>query len=324
VDEAFLSFICITDRRGQNRLDIKHMDFAFSILFTISNNIKLTLYHKKISASRESLESILNHLPIGVFINDALTREILYINESMSEQGINLSRLMPESSLASRGFGKWEVQHGGQNWYKLISAPLRWSDGRMANITSLIDITSDKKNEALIRNMADSDHLTGLSNRRKFARDFEEFIGSAVSGYIIFFDLNDFKDINDTMGHHLGDELLMEIGRMLKESTLTKGKAYRQGGDEFVLISRGGEAEMWDIVEFLLTRFSEEWVLDSGRVFCGASIGISSYPTDSKVAGELFNYADMAMYKAKENRSTNAVFYDNGKLTEEGSGLKSC
>jgi len=316
-----MSFLCITDRRGSNRLDISHMNFAFSILYTISNNIKLVLYHRSISRTEESLKSVLDNMPIGVCINDLSTHEILYANKSMNEKYISredfLSRLRFESSYESNKetSKKWELQAGDENWYKVISAPLQWTDGRTAHITSLIDITGEKRHEELMQRLADSDDLTGLPNRRKFERDLGTFVRSGNPGYLMFIDLNDFKVINDTMGHLLGDEVLRKIGRHLSMSSLTAGKTYRHGGDEFLVICRGSWFDMQETVEFLIHSFNQKWELDQGSFFCGASIGLSCFPDDAKNAGELFEYADMAMYSAKANNSTNAVLYNGGRFT---------
>lgn len=316
-----MSFICITDRRGRQRLDISHLSFAFSILYTISNNIKLVLYRQNISRAQESLKSILDNMPIGLCINDTNTRETLYANKSIKEKYIDreefLSRLRFESfsDKSFEAYGKWEIESFDGSCYKVISAPLKWTDGRTVHITSLTDITADKRQERLIQLLADSDDLTSLPNRRKFERDFNKLIRSGDSGYLIFLDLNNFKEINDTMGHKLGDELLKAMAELLSESPLTKGRIYRHGGDEFALICPGFEDEMLDTVDFLLNTFNEKWKLKNKRLFCGASIGISSFPADAETYDELFAYADRAMYKAKERRRTNAVLYDKGKLT---------
>ncbi|MCL2565983.1 MAG: GGDEF domain-containing protein [Defluviitaleaceae bacterium] len=319
---TLMSFICIIDRRGQSRLDISHFNFAFSILYTISNNIKLVLYKRGISRTQESLKSILDNMPIGLCINDTNTRDVLYTNKQMTEKYLNkeefLSRLRFESSLknSSDESKKWEMQSSDGSWYKVISVPLKWTDGRMVHITSLVDITGDKNQEKLIQLLADSDDLTRLPNRRKLEKDFDKLIKSGASCYLIFLDLNNFKEINDTMGHKTGDELLISIAERLTDSPITSGYAYRHGGDEFALICKGFERDMLVMVEFLLNIFDESWTIGNRQVFSGASIGISSFPTDGETYDELFGCADRAMYAAKTTLRTSAVMYNNGRLQD--------
>jgi len=316
-----MSFLCITDRRGISRLDSSHMNFAFSILYTIANNLKLVLYHRGIGRTQQSLKAILDNMPIGVCINDRQSREVLYANKLMNEKYANyddfLSRLRFESSTTSKNeeTRKWEVQAGDGNWYKVISSLFQWTDGRMAHLTSLIDISADKRHEELLQHLAEFDELTGLPNRRKFESDFADLLRNRAPGYLMFIDLNDFKAVNDSRGHKLGDELLNKIGRHLANSPLTKGRAYRHGGDEFLVICPGSVRDMGDTAEFLLDSFSKKWELSKEHISCGASIGISEYPQDSAKPGELFEYADRAMYNAKASRATNAVLYDGGRFT---------
>ena len=319
---ALKSFLCIIDRRGSIRLDINHMNFAFSILYAISNNIKLLLYQRSINRSEKSLREVLDNIPIGVCISDMNTREILYTNKSMNEKDINLedilSVLSADDSLkrSEAAASLWETDSSDGSKYKVISSPLRWTDGRMAHITSLIDITPEKRQEELIQRLADSDELTGLPNRRKFEKDFTELLAAGNPGFLLFIDLNDFKSINDTQGHTVGDELLKKIGRHLSNSPLTADRAYRHGGDEFLIICRGPESDMRLTVEFLISSFDKKWELENSGLFCGASIGLSCFPSDSTDPDELFSRADKAMYKAKAYKSTAAVLYDGGRYTD--------
>ena len=158
------------------------------------------------------------------------------------------------------------------------------------------------------------DVLTGLPNRRAF----EEAVGaaSARAGAVLLIDLDDFKDINDTLGHRAGDALLCEIGERVQFAS--GGTVARLGGDEFaVVVSDVGEEEARAHARELLAVISRPVTLDDVSLLVSASVGIALMPNHGRETSELLQHADVAMYVAKDRGSRVEVYrVDDGELSE--------
>jgi diguanylate cyclase (GGDEF)-like protein len=158
----------------------------------------------------------------------------------------------------------------------------------------------------LMKRMAENDALTSLPNRRKFMADIKESIErmkkNGSTGYLLFMDLDDFKNTNDTLGHLAGDTLLCRIGEFLYGERETLGMPYRYGGDEFVILAEHtGPDGLNNIRDILLRRFSASWPLGEHAVPCGISIGAVSIPQGHMPVEELIRAADSAMYDVKRS-----------------------
>jgi diguanylate cyclase (GGDEF)-like protein len=155
------------------------------------------------------------------------------------------------------------------------------------------------------------DELTGLPNRRSFEerlRQAAEALGDEAGALAVhFIDLDDFKGINDTLGHAAGDKLLRHVGQRLRVTVGEAGFAARFGGDEFVVLQRGvaDEADARRLAERLIAAIEQPCVLYSNTVRTGASIGIALMEGDPAEVVRLLSLADIALYQAKrENRGT--------------------
>jgi diguanylate cyclase (GGDEF)-like protein len=164
-------------------------------------------------------------------------------------------------------------------------------------------ISENKRNEELVRSLAEQDSLTSLYNRRKFFTDLDARLAQGgEGGYLLFMDLDDFKNINDSLGHLEGDELLCQIGDFLAAHREQLGIPYRYGGDEFIIICEGKtREEALGLMELVVERFRQEWRLSRSRVYCRISIGAAPYPQGDKSVADIIDSADIAMYEVKEN-----------------------
>jgi diguanylate cyclase (GGDEF)-like protein/PAS domain S-box-containing protein len=187
------------------------------------------------------------------------------------------------------------------------------------------DITERKLYQARIEQQANYDTLTGLANRSLLNERLEQAIRSAGSYgtrlAVVFIDLDRFKYINDSLGHHVGDELLRAMAERLKVTVRESDTVARLGGDEFVLLINGqGDPETVAIVlERMLSDISQPWTIPQGDFNVTCSIGVALYPDDGTTADTLLKHADSAMYRAKEKGRNTFQFFTaelNALITE--------
>jgi diguanylate cyclase (GGDEF)-like protein len=171
------------------------------------------------------------------------------------------------------------------------------------------DITCRKAAEEQLRKLAHYDQLTGLPNRALLQQELGRLLakdGGRAPTSIVLFDLDEFKDVNDTLGHSTGDQLLVEVGRRLMgvaEERAVVGLASRLGGDEFVVIlpNCGDPRCVSEIVDLMLRRLNEPFIINDQLVHLGASAGVAIAPQDGADVEELIANADLALYQAKSD-----------------------
>jgi diguanylate cyclase (GGDEF)-like protein/PAS domain S-box-containing protein len=169
----------------------------------------------------------------------------------------------------------------------------------------LIDITERKRAEKTIEHMAYYDELTGLPNRNGFMETLKQKMGKADFSKgkfaLLFLDLDRFNVLNDTLGHSFGDLLLQKVAHLLKISVEGKGKVFRRGGDEFlILLDYEVQNEVRVFAEEIIQAFGKPFLLSGQEVFTTPSIGISLYPENGSDSDTLLKRADSALYLAKE------------------------
>jgi diguanylate cyclase (GGDEF)-like protein/PAS domain S-box-containing protein len=189
--------------------------------------------------------------------------------------------------------------------YSMI-APVRQPDGRVTHYLAIKeDVTEKKRNEERIEHLAHFDQLTGLPNRSQlndrfgYALSLAQRSGDQLA--VMFLDLDHFKDINDTLGHSVGDRYLMEVAMRLKATLREEDTVSRMGGDEFILLFPGTHADGAAIVAGkLIHAVSQPFHVDGHELIGTPSIGIAMYPDDGATFEELLKNADTAMYRVKQ------------------------
>jgi diguanylate cyclase (GGDEF)-like protein/PAS domain S-box-containing protein len=181
-------------------------------------------------------------------------------------------------------------------------------------IGSHIDITDRKQSEQRIQQLANYDMLTGLPNRMLFEDRVKQAISVAKQEHtslsILFLDLDHFKDINDTLGHHVGDKVLIEVGARLKFTVRDMDTVSRMGGDEFMLLLPDSDSKGVAYVAMkLLESIAEPYRIDQSVLVLTPSVGIAMYPKDGEDFDTLYRHADSAMYRAKHDGRNNYRFY---------------
>ncbi len=179
------------------------------------------------------------------------------------------------------------------------------------------DITERKRAESLALHLAHYDALTGLANRSVFVEALSFAIAQAQRGKagfaVIYLDLDHFKDVNDTLGHPVGDELIQAVAGRLSSAMRASDTVARFGGDEFaVLVSGAGAvADAASVAELLLKAFADPFLIRNNDIRTSASIGIDLYGPECAAAETLLSHADVALYRAKsEGRGTYRFFTD--------------
>jgi diguanylate cyclase (GGDEF)-like protein len=234
---------------------------------------------------------------------------------------------------AHRSFHELELQlpdgNGGWVWVSVSGEPKYAADGRFAGYRGVVrDIAEQKRAQDEIKQLAFYDELTGLPNRRLMFDRLER--AQAVSaregthGALLFIDLDNFKKINDTLGHKCGDQLLVQVAARLRDSLRTSDTlsrlrnddAARLGGDEFVVVLdglAGGREEAAAKVEVVarkvLSTLNKPYDLDGQQVRSTPSIGVELFQGRGENMAELMRRADLAMYQAKSQGRNRVCFY---------------
>lgn len=187
------------------------------------------------------------------------------------------------------------------------------------------DVTERKLYEARIQQQANYDTLTGLANRSLLNDRLQQAIMMAASYgtrlAVVFVDLDRFKYINDSLGHHVGDQLLCVMSQRLRACVRDADTVARLGGDEFVLLLNGlcdGDS-VTALMERLLQEIGAPWVTQNGQFDVTCSVGVAMYPDDGEDAQTLLKHADSAMYRAKERGRNNFQFFTselNAQMSE--------
>jgi diguanylate cyclase (GGDEF)-like protein/PAS domain S-box-containing protein len=187
--------------------------------------------------------------------------------------------------------------------------------GRPAQLVAIMDVTAKHQAEARITHMAHHDALTGLPNRVLF-HDHLEHALQGVRRYndtlaVLYLDLDQFKNVNDTLGHPAGDKLLVAVAERLRACLRISDMVARFGGDEFAVLQLGlaGPHEAGALADRIVTLLSEPYDIDGQLVEIGASVGIALAPIDGETADQLLTNADIALYQAKEDGRRTYCFF---------------
>jgi diguanylate cyclase (GGDEF)-like protein/PAS domain S-box-containing protein len=211
---------------------------------------------------------------------------------------------------------KWNDKNGTEVCHLINLTPEFGTSGAVESILAVgRDITELNAFRQRIHQMAFYDPLTSLPNRALFNDRLRQMMADVswhgqLAG-VMLIDMDRFKEVNDTMGHAVGDELLMEAAVRLSSCVRSYDTVARLGGDEFAILLpqvRSGD-DLGRIAGKILDKFGEPFLLDGKEIFVSCSIGIALYPNDSTEANDLVKYADSAMYFAKRSGRNNFRFY---------------
>ena len=325
---------------------IKFVEEACETLFDEEGNPALSqgtvqdITEQKLAEETISLyANVFRHSAEAIMITD-LDNRIVAINPALTQlTGYSLDELVGKnpqilaSGLTSQATYEemWDALEDAGHWHGELNdrrkngeiypkwatiSVVRNDAGKVVNyIASFNDITERKAAEERINHLAHHDALTGLYNRFSL----EDRMGQAIAQAqreenqlaVLFIDLDRFKVINDTLGHHVGDALLVEVAKRLQASVRDSDIVARLGGDEFVIVLTGFDnAELVaSTAEKVVERVSTPYKIGDHELRSSPSIGISIFPGDGRDVDNLMKNADIAMYHAKEQGRNNYQFF---------------
>ncbi len=228
-----------------------------------------------------------------------------------------LTRLMSGEEPRTTGQTRNNRKDGQTIWCEWYHSCLLDDEGNIVSILSFVqDVSSRIQAEERLQHMATRDALTGLPNRLLL----QERLGQAIAQAkrtgrrvgVLFIDLDRFKNVNDTLGHRIGDELLKEVSQSLSTALREVDLLARLGGDEFMVVVEDFEepAILARIAQKLLDAITHPFRIEEHDIYVTSSIGISVYPDDSDDPEELLKHADVAMYRSKELGRNTYQFLD--------------
>lgn len=316
-------------------------NFILTTRLLYENKVLLENLEKEKNKLNNRLGRILNDSSTETFIADAETLNCLQVNQGAIENlgyskdeftGINLLDIFTDldrkslTALLAPLYNDWwkVVVHYGVNRRKdgstyPIEARLQLSTLDVPHIivASVQNITERKNWEEKLIYQANYDQLTGLFNRH-YMQSYMHSAFTRARRYkkkvaLLYMDLDNFKNINDTLGHDIGDELLKHTANRISSLLRESDTASRTGGDEFTVVLESLEenASAEVVARKLVTMFQEPFTIKGQEIYCSVSIGISIYPDDGTSLDQIMQNADMAMSQAKNNGRNKFCFFSN-------------
>lgn len=321
VKAMYLFVMGDSDDFGSDESVIEYIEDAAMIIHSIAQS---KVINNSLISSYEVLQKILDNIGSGIIVCSKSTGNILFENDMashVSEVRETIRECLEEvfkNSDISDQLGTPMERYNTESglWFEVRFSELKWIDGSDVVVATASDITQKKKNQQKIEYQAHNDFLTGLYNRMKCEVDLRKVIRrtekAGLKGAVLFIDLDDFKHINDGLGHQYGDILLQQIAAGLTGIPGLRGHCYRMGGDEFIIII-GPElyGELGKMVAYIKTLFNKPWYLMETEYFCTMSMGIAVFPDNSVDVHEITRMADVAMYEAKRSGKNGYAYYSS-------------
>ena len=298
---------------------------------------------QELDRTKRFLDTIVEHIPMAVVVKDPRTQKFILVNKAYED----LMGIPRERAIGSTVFDMFQKEHAEtiakyddevlqSNDRVIVSEfPLELpsKETRIVTTTRLLvcdsnkqpqylisvieDSTNRKKSESQISFMAHHDLLTGLANRALFLeniRDAGDQLRQRGEAFTVFMlDLDRFKDVNDSLGHHTGDLLLKEAARRLRSALRETDTLARLGGDEFAIIQASEDDQREAAIALairIIDSLNEPFEFDGHKLSIGTSIGIALAPEDGTEPDELMKKSDMALYRAKADGRNIYAFFD--------------
>lgn len=315
-------YICFTETVKDRMWKIDEVKFIKNAVKIIEGVITKRIQKNSLASSYASLESVLEHIGCGIYVRRIEDNKPLFINRYFKEifseeiEHFKIDTILDKMLYLGNNSGYCEWGQQAMNrWYDIKYAPINWIDGRQVMLFAAFDTTDKKKYQQKVEMQASTDFLTGLLNRMSCERDLAKFIdetnNNGTFGSILYIDLDDFKHINDGLGHQYGDALLRNIAHSFRQVRGIENTCYRMGGDEFVIIISPEVFEEEErIIRDINAIFDRPWFLKDAEYYCRMSMGRVRFPDDAQTVQELIKNADVAMYAKKRDGKKRSAEYE--------------
>ncbi|MDB5909742.1 MAG: sensor diguanylate cyclase [Massilia sp.] len=308
-------FADVTERK----LAEEKLRLSATVLAHIADGVMVVDAHGRIVATNPAFTQI-----TGYTEGEALGRDYSLTRSARHDDAF-YQRLWED--LVESGFWRgeiWNMRQNGELYLEWLTvSAVRDDSGAVTHYAAVFsDITKAKESQDKLDHMAHHDPLTALPNRLLFHDRLQHALQRAgrvaEQLAILFIDLDRFKNVNDTLGHHVGDELLKQVADALAAQLREGDTLARLGGDEFiVLLESVGQAGAGQVAEKLVSMFEQPFIVSDYELFVTGSVGISVYPNDASDLHMLIRNADVAMYQAKARGRNGYQFYAPS-MTGEG------
>lgn len=312
VNDEVAMYVNFMETSKERVWELADIQFLGDVAKIIQSILAKRIAKDSLAGSYASLSKILENVGSGILVTDKNTDEILFLNKIISE---NFAKELENGTLCEVLLkGKKNNYHSKyaecyeentKRWYDLYYTELTWVNGREAILCTGFDVTDKRNYQKKMEQQANNDFLTGLYNRMRCEHDLKKYLADVkkrgTQGSLFYMDMDNFKNINDGLGHQYGDILLQEISSRLRNVPEIARTCYRMGGDEFIIIiPEEYYFKKNDILNRLMKNFNKPWYLNGADYYCTMSLGVVDFPRDGEEAGDLIKKADIAMYEAKK------------------------
>lgn len=331
----------------------------FSLLVLVFGWLSLAQINRQLSARRESelqkaqLAAVLDNIPHTAWFKDVEGRYVAVNKPYLESAGIPGTSIIGQTDFdlwpyqiaaAYRQEDQEIIATGKQTkivgrslssqrevWEETYKSPVFGPGGEVLGTTGIsLDITERRNYEEEIHRMAYFDGLTGLPNRtfmkQQLDKELEKARAYGAAGAVLFIDMDDLKNVNDTFGHSYGDEVIVTAGAQLAAEVGSRATVARIGGDEFIVLlpGEGDRRTVSRIAEKLVKALGRDYAFGESTTHLSASVGIAMYPADGEHTEEILKNADTALYAAKGSGKNAWRFYDTNmqKIAYENMLLK--
>ena len=304
-------YFCVIEHDKSRVWRKDEIKFISDVVKVVQSLLDKRIQNSSLVGSYASLQEILDNVGTCIYVKDSQTGKALFANKLFKQvfaaeiRDDQIDSFLELAKPIGIKDGYYEICHEKKDrWYDMYHVLIRWIDMSQVHLYALYDVTDKKVYQKKIEQQAYTDFLTGLYNRMCCERDLARYIDLArqnsQKGALLYLDLDDFKHINDGLGHQYGDVLLQSISQGFVQIKGIEDTCYRMGGDEFVIIVPPKSYHLLDrIVSDIRMMFSRPWMLKDAEYYCTMSMGVCVYPEDGDNVADLIKKADIAMYEAK-------------------------
>ena len=318
-------YLCVTEYEREREFYVDEIKF-------INEVVKMTksVFARKIQNDLDdkyhlAYRKIINDMPGSALVRDAETKEVIFADNLFESEFTEVNDKGREYLLSELEISRIQSENREElyfeardKWYEVFLSPIIWIDGTSAELFVFHDITEKKIAMRNAQRQVYNDYLTGIWNRTKFEVDIRSYLTRAkamkAKGVILIMDLDDFKYINEELGHRYGDELLSSIAIKLKDIEDIEDNCYRISGDEFaVLIKPVNYPRTKLIIERIQAMFQNAWEVNGQVFYCTMSMGIVVFPDEGATVDKVITKLERTLLEAKR-KGKNQIVEFNEKL----------